>query len=78
MLNILVVHQQCVCFEKKFMNNGNKHNPRDASRENHLRAVGLWWRAGNGEFQLSWLLNGIKDTCLSPAAEVQSPVPSKL
>lgn len=76
--NILVVSQQCIHLERKFTNNVNKHNPRNASRENHLNALALWSRVGNGEFQLSWFVNGIKDTCLTPAAAVQSPVLSKL
>lgn len=60
------------------MNNVNKHNPDNACRENHLNALALWSRAGNGEFQLSWFVNGIKDTSVTPAAAVQSPGLSKL
>lgn len=64
--------------EKKFMDNVNKHVPHNASRENRLNALVWWSRAGNGEFLLSWFVNGIKDTCVTPAAAVQSPVQSKL
>lgn len=69
--------QQCIHLERKLINNVNKHNPHNASRENHLNALALWSRAGNGEFQLSWFVNGIKDMCVTPAAVVQIPGLSK-